>query len=208
MQMTPEQLARLLRQCSPPVVVDEPLLFTVPALPLAIRPTTTVPVLKRSTRAGLAAADARWGFAGHDGRALINARGETVARLPTFRDAFAGRQGERCLVVASSYFEWQAIEGASRKRKWSIERADGQPLLMAGLLRGGACVIITAAAGPALASIHDRTPALIEPASVPAWLNPATPEQQAQALVSPVPEGRLVAQPAEPAPPVTGSLFD
>lgn len=125
----------------------------------------------------------RWGFvpAWYDspsgGPLLINARAETVAEKPAFRDAIRAR---RCLIPASGYYEWETAPDG-RKLPWYIRRADGAPLVLAGLWqdwgRGDttltACATLTIAAGPCTAHIHDREPVLVDPADWPLWLGEA-----------------------------------
>src|SRR3984957_7313173 len=64
---------------------------------------------------------------------LINARAETVAVKPSFRNAFARR---RCLIPADGYYEWRTIEnpagGKPRKQPYFIHRADGAGMAFAG----------------------------------------------------------------------------
>ncbi len=59
---------------------------------------------------------------------LINARAETVATTPAFRQAFTAR---RCLVLADGFYEWQTEEG--RKRPFHMRLRDGRPFAFAGL---------------------------------------------------------------------------
>ena len=105
------------------------------------------------TRTGLQPEGAMvaWGLppAGEGRSFLINARMETAAQKPTFRDAFASR---RCLVVASGWYEWSAP-----KRPWHVQLGDGGVMGMGGLLlrRGNEdrFVIMTSAANGELTSI-------------------------------------------------------
>ena len=60
---------------------------------------------------------------------MINARAETVAERPAFRDAFASR---RCLILADGFYEWERRPGAARQ-PWWITRAGGEPFAFAGL---------------------------------------------------------------------------
>jgi putative SOS response-associated peptidase YedK len=114
----------------------------------------------------------RWGFAGFEGRRpLINARSETILTKPTFRERALAR---RCLVPASSYFEWKK-EG-SKKIKLELFRPEGS-LLLAGLWRleannppGLAFVILTREAGSGIRDIHDRMPVIIPPPLAEKWL--------------------------------------
>jgi len=108
------------------------------------------------------------------GNRLINARGETVAEKPAFRAAFARR---RCLVLASGFYEWAATP--SGKRPFYISSSAGEILAFAGLWERWqkndapvleTCVIITAAASPFLASVHDRMPVILSPDAQSLWL--------------------------------------
>jgi putative SOS response-associated peptidase YedK len=125
---------------------------------------------------------------------MINARAETVAEKPAFRDALARR---RCLVLADGFYEWQARPGRKRKQPYWITRADGAPFAFAGLwatwhapdesvLR--TCTIVTTDANAALTAIHDRMPVILPDEQAEAtWLDPATPAQVAQGLLLPLP---------------------
>ena len=93
---------------------------------------------------------AEWGliptWADDDGHAPINARAETVADKPSFRDAFAGRDADggptadqeraeaagRCLVLADGFYEW-GEDADGERRPYRITRVDDEPFAMAGL---------------------------------------------------------------------------
>jgi putative SOS response-associated peptidase YedK len=62
------------------------------------------------------------------GYSLINARSETAASKPAFRDAFRDR---RCLILTDGFCEWQKLDG--RKQPYHIRRCDGKPFTFAGL---------------------------------------------------------------------------
>ena len=125
----------------------------------------------------------RWGLVPHwakDPKAVrqpINARSETAATSPMFRDALARR---RALVPIDTFYEWQAIDGA--KLPYAIARADGQPIAAAGLWegwRGGdgeilrTFTIMTTAANTELRHLHERMPVILEAADWPVWLGEA-----------------------------------
>jgi len=125
----------------------------------------------------------RWGLLPHwakDAKSVrqpINARSETLASAPMFRDAFRHR---RCLVPADLFYEWQAVNGT--KSPWAIARADGQPMVFAGLWEGwrgsdGTVIrsftIVTTSANEALRPLHERMPVVLEPADWPLWLGEA-----------------------------------
>ncbi len=63
------------------------------------------------------------------GNKLINARSETVAEKPTFREAYKRR---RCLVIADGFFEWQKLERGG-KQPYYFKLKDDQPFAFTGL---------------------------------------------------------------------------
>ena len=81
----------------------------------------------------------RWGLIPYwctdptGGRKPINAKCETVARLPTFRDAYRLR---RCIVPVDGFFEWKAIKGQKAKQPHAIAMKDGAPFGIGGLQAG------------------------------------------------------------------------
>lgn len=75
-----------------------------------IAPSQTILVMIGAAVARCAVA-IQWGFEArqrHDSSLLINARVETVADRPTFRDAFRNR---RCLIPVDGFYEWRAQQG-------------------------------------------------------------------------------------------------
>lgn len=141
----------------------------------------------------------RWGFIPHwykkpnDGPLLINARAETVADKPAFRAACRER---RCLVPADGFYEWTKDPEGNRL-PWYITRADGAPMVFAAIWqeweRDGqaltTCAIVTCAAAPDMAALHDRQPVVLEPADWPLWLGEAG--KGAAALMTAAPAGTL-----------------
>ena len=133
------------------------------------------------------------------GYKMINARAETVAEKPAFRDALKTR---RCLIVADGFYEWQPRADGSkgRKRPFHITRADGAPFAFAGLWASWhdkadpevavrSCTIITTEANHKLADIHDRMPVILpDPAAEEAWLDHGTPPPLLQELLVPLPD--------------------
>ena len=130
---------------------------------------------------GREAAFARWGlipFWAKDpkiGARMINARAETVAEKPPFRNALKKR---RCLVLADGYYEWQKTPVG--KRPYRIILKSGEPFAMAGLWetwrdpQGNvvpSCTIITTAANDYLAPIHNRMPVILPRESEGLWLD-------------------------------------
>ena len=102
--------------------------------------------------------------------AVINARAETAAQKPTFRDAFAKR---RCLIPTDGFIEWGG-QGQARRPFW-LHAPAGKLLLFAGLYSDGPdgdprfVVLTTAASGP-VAALHDRMPVILSAEEIPLWL--------------------------------------
>ena len=111
------------------------------------------------------------------GRRLINARLESVAEKPAYREAW---QRRRCLIPASGFYEWSEPR-AGRKRPYFIRPHDERLLALAGLWERWrtptgekleTCVIVTTDANAQLAQIHDRMPLLIPRDAQALWLDP------------------------------------
>ena len=132
-----------------------------------VAPSQSVTII---TRDGLQneAVTAKWGLPPTTSKAsfLINARMETAAEKPTFRDAF---RLSRCIVPSSGWFEWSAP-----KTPWHVQLRDGDVMGFAGLTfqRSGHLhfVIMTSAADEKLSEIHHRQPLVIVADSWNAWL--------------------------------------
>ena len=122
----------------------------------------------------------RWGLIPHwakeaqHGYSTINARAETVATKPAYRDAFKKR---RCLIPTDGFYEWRQT---TPKQPFFIHRQDGQPFALAGLWEHWekedqvieSCAIIITSANNILKPIHDRMPVIIDSENFDTWLNP------------------------------------
>lgn len=137
--------------------------------------------------------DMRWGLIPHWSKtpttqySTINARVETVASKPTYRDAFKRR---RCLVPADGYYEWQQQDG--HKQPYFIHQ-NGEPFVFAGLWdHWGADTqdafdsysIVTTAAAASVGSIHARMPVILPRTTWAAWLDPATSQTKLADVLS------------------------
>ena len=113
---------------------------------------------------------------------MINARVETVASKPSYRESFRHR---RCLILADGFYEWQAWPAPLRgKTPHWISLSSGEPFSMAGLWAEWrppgeiaseplhSCTIITAPARAAIQAIHHRMPVILRPEDEAAWLDP------------------------------------
>lgn len=112
----------------------------------------------------------QWGFQAFDNRLIINARSETALDKALFAEAM---RNHRCLIPASGYYEWQALQG--KKQRFAFTPAQG-PLFLAGCFRQEVdkplpvFVILTREAEPAFSHIHKRMPVIIPRDRALSWL--------------------------------------
>ena len=109
------------------------------------------------------------------GRKPINAKSETVARLPTFREAY---QKRRCILPVDGVYEWRATKQG--KQPYAIAMKDRSPLGIAALWENWkdpsmgewvrTFVILTTPSNDLVGRIHDRMPAILKPADYERWL--------------------------------------
>ena len=109
---------------------------------------------------------------------MINARSETAATKPSFRNAFKKR---RCLILADGFYEWKGDRG--HKQPMFITLPDGNPFAFAGLWeiwdnKGKqetpyrSATILTRDASESIMQIHNRMPVILKPKAYESWLNP------------------------------------
>ncbi len=146
----------------------------------------------------------RWGLIPHwakdikVGSRMINARAETVAEKPAFRNALRRR---RCLVLADGFYEWQRVGGS--KRPMRIVMRSGEPFAFAGLWsvwkdpegnRILSCTIITTAANDLLKPIHNRMPVILSKEVEDFWLDDSVDDPNAiTSALTPYPDDAMEA---------------
>jgi putative SOS response-associated peptidase YedK len=116
----------------------------------------------------------RWADDPAIGGRMINARSETLAEKPAFREAFHKR---RCLIVADGFYEWR--QGAKPKQPYYIHLKQDGPFAFAGLwehwkhgeLAIDSCTIVTTEANELLRPLHDRMPVILPPKDYARWLD-------------------------------------
>lgn len=147
---------------------------------------------------GVQSARAQWGLVpswSKDptiGQRMANARGESVRSKPSFRKPFASR---RALVLADLFYEWQVLEGTSRKQPWCLRMLDDGPFALAALwdvwhppTRNDplvTCTLITTDANALMQPIHHRMPVIIPRDRYAAWLDVSTELDAVEAMLAP-----------------------
>ena len=135
---------------------------------------------------------------------MINARVETVAERPAYRNAFARM---RCLVLADGFYEWaraatgpkQAFHITAHERPlfafaglWSVWRSGDGSMLRT-------CTILTTVANAAVAPLHDRMPVILDRDAEAAWLDPATATVDLWELLAGLPAAQTAVRAVGPA---------
>jgi putative SOS response-associated peptidase YedK len=173
-----------------------------------VAPTQSVPIIRNIDGARRGAL-MRWGLIPYFARGVppkystINARVETVQTAASYRDPW--KRGQRCLVIARGFYEWQVQTDGKTKIPFYIHTNDQEIFAFAGLwdsskTDAGACIEsvthITLPANNLIGEIHNtkhRMPAILEKADRDAWLS-GTPEEAWEALI-PYPDDLMVAWP-------------
>jgi putative SOS response-associated peptidase YedK len=107
---------------------------------------------------------------------MINARAETAATKPAFRDALKSR---RCLIPADGFYEW--MRTGRTKQPYCFEVNEGKLFAFAGLWEGWkdpsgqwvkSCSILTTTPNAVTSAVHDRMPVILDPDAYDLWLDP------------------------------------
>jgi putative SOS response-associated peptidase YedK len=177
-----------------------------------IAPTQQAPVIGLDEEGARALKMYRWGLIPRWSKALptgapminaplINARAESIAEKPAFRDAFRKR---RCLVPADGFYEWPKDKASKDRRPWRIFAADRPAFAFAGIWEawrnpqggpegGGAgdilrsFAIVTTDANARIAGTHDRMPVILRREDEDAWLAPETALERLLGMLAPYP---------------------
>ena len=149
-----------------------------------VRPTDVAPVIAPDKNGNRAVFPMKWGFGGKS--LQINARSETAAVKPMFRDAWARN---RCIIPASWYFEWEHRTGNDGKKltgdKYRIRPEGSGKTWLCGLYRIEAgfpvFVVLTREPGESIRFIHNRMPLILPEDRIDEWIRPdADPEALAK----------------------------
>ena len=126
---------------------------------------------------------------------LINARSETAAEKPSFKNSFRRR---RCLILADGFYEWSKPVSGGTKTPYYFTLKNHRPFAFAGLWDiwispdgdslKSAC-ILTTSPNQTVKAVHDRMPVILNPADYPIWLDPQEDKlDQFQSLLKPYPD--------------------
>lgn len=168
-----------------------------------VAPTQQAPVILRGREGERRLGTLRWGLIpswareASIGSRMINARSETVASKPAFRDAYRSR---RCLVPIDHFYEWRRDEPDNpegSKTPFLIRPASGAPFAVAGLWEswrppaGEALytfTLLTTTPSRWMSQLHDRMPVVIQKSEWGTWLAPDAVPAELEGLMKPAPE--------------------
>lgn len=148
-----------------------------------VKPGDIAPVIATSQKGHLSAYPMVFGFPVKAGSLILNARSETAAQKPLFREAWSKR---RCIIPASWYYEWQHIAAGDGKKKagdkYMFQPVNSNVTWICGLYRIDDgfpyFVILTRDAAEDLRAIHDRMPLILPSCAVSQWINPAAKPEE------------------------------
>jgi putative SOS response-associated peptidase YedK len=148
-----------------------------------IAPTQPVPVIRQHPKEPIRQISLmKWGLVPHWAKdasgaaSTINARSETAATKPAFRDPLKFR---RCLIPADGFYEWK--RRGTAKQPFCFEVNEGELFAFAGLWDGWknaegqwikTCSILTTVPNAVTATVHDRMPVILDRESNDLWLDP------------------------------------
>jgi putative SOS response-associated peptidase YedK len=148
-----------------------------------IAPTQPVPVIRQNPKEPIReVSQMKWGLVpswaqdSSGAAGMINARSETAATKPAFRDALKSR---RCLIPADGFYEWARTGKA--KQPYCFEVGEGDLFAFAGIwdrwkdASGNwikTCAILTTTPNAVTAPVHDRMPVILDPDECDVWLDP------------------------------------
>ena len=153
-----------------------------------IFPSDVVPVLANSRQQDVQPFAMRWGYSFPNSKPVINARAETAAIKPMFKD---GMKQRRCLIPATNYYEWEHL--GRQSIKYAIRPEHSKMLYLAGIYHlekhddviVPTFTVLTREAAPGISFIHDRMPVILPSKITADWLdsrNDATEVIQAAML--------------------------
>jgi len=137
------------------------------------------------------------------GNRMFNARAETIAEKPSFKDAF---QKRRCLIPADGFYEWQKV--GKMKKPFQFSLKSREPFGFAGLHETWispekraihTCTIITTEPNDLVRPIHDRMPVILPKEQEAAWIDPDNHNpKELLTLLKPYPSDEMTMSPVDP----------
>ncbi|WP_446744281.1 SOS response-associated peptidase [Silvibacterium acidisoli] len=168
-----------------------------------IAPATRQPVIRLNDQGYRELAVMRWGLVPYWSKdskpsyATINARAETVATSPLYKEPFRRR---RCLIPADGFFEWKKLD-AKNKQPFAFGPIRGGGWAFAGIWDRWidkatsraleTYSIVTTEPNEISVDVHDRMPVIVSPKDYQRWMEPGDPQQPPTDLLRPFPADEM-----------------
>ena len=129
------------------------------------------------------------------GNRMFNARAETLAEKPSFKQAFRKR---RCLIVADGFYEWQ--KSGRTKQPFYFSLRSEEPFGFAGLYETWmgpdrqqvhSCTIITTEPNDLIRPIHDRMPVILPKDREADWIGGNPDPERLKSMLTPYPSEEM-----------------
>ena len=137
------------------------------------------------------------------GNRMFNARAETIAEKPSFKNAF---QKRRCLIPTDGFYEWQKLGKMKKPLRFSLK--SGEPFGLAGLYETwispeqkpvNTCTIITTKPNDLIKPIHDRMPVILPKDQEAVWVDPDNHNQkELLSILKPYPSDEMTMSQVDP----------
>lgn len=129
------------------------------------------------------------------GNKMINARSETIAEKPSFRNAFNKR---RCVIFTDGFYEWR--RSGKTKTPYFIHLKSGKPFAFAGLWERWdkesepleTATIVTTTPNELMKPIHNRMPVILDSDMMEKWMAPMD-KKELLALLQPFDSAQMEA---------------
>lgn len=156
---------------------------------------------------------ARWGLVGsfldkEPRNPLINLPSKGLVNEPFYNKIL---RKNRCLIPATSFYEWPSHVG--KRQKMRISHPDGKAMMFAGIfdhhpLAGTTCALLTTAANETLSHVHHRMPLILDREESSFWLaeHAEFPDDEFEAMLQTPSRQELTIAPVieeEPSPQLT-----
>ena len=133
------------------------------------------------------------------GNKMFNARSETLTEKVSFKNLI---KKKRCLIPATSFFEWKAIDGSKKKQKYKISLKNNNYFLFAGLWdewrdpatnqKISSSTIITCEPNEKMSEIHNRMPVIFDINEKNYWLESGISDLELLNLLKPIDNDKIL----------------
>lgn len=152
-----------------------------------VAPTTQIPAIARYKDDDLIVQNWKWGLVPYWAKdesfaaKCFNARAESIAEKPSFKDAF---RRSRCVIFADGYYEWKTTN-LKTKQPYFVHQKDSTPMFFAGVCepKTNTAAIVTTEAQDKMRELHHRRPVFLTADDVLEWLDPKADSAELNGMI-------------------------